>query len=122
MADAALAQESLDLLQQAMHYDQIKKGANERISEIVVLAADTVPLAILMHLPALCECKNVSYVVVPSKHAISRACGMSRPISAANIDSNDASDLVQRIEQTRNKVEQLAIQWIAVKGQMEMDH
>jgi U4/U6 small nuclear ribonucleoprotein SNU13 len=29
MADAALTQELLDLLQQAMHYDQVKKGANE---------------------------------------------------------------------------------------------
>lgn len=44
---------------------QLKKGANEAtktlnrgVSEIVILAADTQPLAILLHLPLLCEDKN----------------------------------------------------------------
>lgn len=47
-ADQALSQEILDLVQQATHYRQLKKGANEAtktlnrgISEIVILAADT---------------------------------------------------------------------------------
>jgi hypothetical protein len=46
LADAALTQELLDLVQQASHYRQLKKGANETtktlnrgISEIVILAA-----------------------------------------------------------------------------------
>ena len=41
---------------------QLKKGANEAtktlnrgIAEVVILAADTSPLAILLHLPLLCE-------------------------------------------------------------------
>jgi U4/U6 small nuclear ribonucleoprotein SNU13 len=49
----------------ANNYRQLKKGANETtktlnrgISEIVILAADTAPLAILLHLPLLCEDKN----------------------------------------------------------------
>ena len=69
VADAALAQEILDLVQQAHHYRQLKKGANEAtkslnrgISELIVLAADTQPLAILLHLPLLCEDKNTPYV------------------------------------------------------------
>ena len=69
VADQALAQEILDLVQQASHYRQLKKGANEAtktlnrgISEIVILAADTAPLAILLHLPLLCEDKNTPYV------------------------------------------------------------
>jgi hypothetical protein len=43
----------------------LKKGANEAtktlnrgISEIIILAADTAPLAILLHLPLLCEDKK----------------------------------------------------------------
>lgn len=66
IADAALTQEILDIVQQASHYRQLKKGANEAtktlnrgISEIIILAADTAPLAILLHLPLLCEDKNV---------------------------------------------------------------
>ena len=69
IADPALAQEILDLVQQASHYRQLKKGANEAtktlnrgISEIIILAADTAPLAILLHLPLLCEDKNTPYV------------------------------------------------------------
>jgi U4/U6 small nuclear ribonucleoprotein SNU13 len=85
------------------------KSLTRGISEIVVLAADTVPLAILMSIPALCESNNVPYVFVPSKQAMGRACGMSRPISAISINSNDASELALSIEQTKNKVERLAI-------------
>jgi len=43
---------------------QLKKGANEAtktlnrgITELIILAADTEPLAILLHLPLLCEDK-----------------------------------------------------------------
>ncbi|CAG8024859.1 unnamed protein product [Penicillium nalgiovense] len=115
-ADPALTQELLDLLQQAMHYNQIKKGANEvtkslnrGTSEVVILAADTSPLAILMHLPLLCEDKNVPYVFLPNKHAIGRACGVTRPIIAVSITSNETSDLAPVIERIRDKVERLAI-------------
>lgn len=77
IADEALTQNILDLIQQATHYRQIKKGANEATktlnrgtSELIVLAADTSPLAILLHLPLLAEDKNTPYVYVPSKVCI----------------------------------------------------
>jgi U4/U6 small nuclear ribonucleoprotein SNU13 len=38
----------------------------------VVLAADTEPLEILLHLPLLAEDKNVPYVFVPSKQVCVR--------------------------------------------------
>lgn len=60
VADEALTQNILDVVQQASHYKQLKKGANEATkslnrgtSELVILAADTSPLAILLHLPLL---------------------------------------------------------------------
>jgi len=60
VADDALSQQILDILQQAGHYHQLKKGANEATktlnrgtSEIIILAEDTSPLAILLHLPLL---------------------------------------------------------------------
>ncbi|KAJ5156061.1 hypothetical protein N7492_008864 [Penicillium capsulatum] len=116
MADDALTQEILDLLQQGTHYRQVKKGANEAtkctnrgISELIVLAGDATPLAIVMHLPLLAEDKNVPYVFVPSKIALGRACGVSRPIIAASINSNEASDLAPQIRSLREKVERLAI-------------
>jgi U4/U6 small nuclear ribonucleoprotein SNU13 len=53
-------------VRQACNYKQLKKGANEAtktlnrgVSEFIVMAADTEPLEILLHLPLLCEDKNV---------------------------------------------------------------
>ena len=116
VADAALTQELLDLVQQATHYRQAKKGANEAtktlnrgIAEVIVLAADTTPLAILLHLPLLCEDKNVPYVYVPSKMALGRACGVSRPVIATSITTNEASDLQSQIRSIKDKVERLMI-------------
>jgi len=106
----------LDLLQQANNYKQLKKGANEAtktlnrgIAELIVLAADTEPLAILLHLPLLCEDKNVPYVFVPSRQALGRACGVSRSVIAASILSNEGSQLKSQIDNIKDQVEKLLI-------------
>ncbi|KAL3480065.1 50S ribosomal protein L30e-like protein [Aspergillus californicus] len=116
IADEALSQQLLDLVQQASHYKQIKKGANEATktlnrgtSEIVILAADTTPLPIILHLPLLCEDKNVPYVYVPSKLALGRATGVSRPVIAVSITTNEASDLTAQIRALKIQVERLMI-------------
>ncbi|KAI4135011.1 MAG: hypothetical protein LQ347_001046 [Umbilicaria vellea] len=116
IADQALTQTILDLVQQASHYRQLKKGANEAtktlnrgISEVIILAADTSPLAILLHLPLLAEDKNVPYIYVPSKIALGRACGVSRAVIAASITTNDASDLMSQIRTLKDTVERLMI-------------
>ncbi|KAK7203161.1 13 kDa ribonucleoprotein-associated protein [Myxozyma melibiosi] len=116
LADAALTQQILDLAQQATHYHQLKKGANEAtktlnrgISEFIIMAADTEPIEILLHLPLLCEDKNVPYVFVPSKLALGRACGVSRQVIAASVTSNDASQLKTQIYAIKDKIERLLI-------------
>ncbi|KAL1964996.1 hypothetical protein VTN77DRAFT_6196 [Rasamsonia byssochlamydoides] len=116
VADESLTQTILDLVQQAAHYRQLKRGANEvtktlnrGTAEIVILAADTSPLAILLHLPLLCEDKNVPYVYVPSKTALGRATGVSRPVIAASITTNEASDLMGQIRALKDRVERLMI-------------
>lgn len=43
------------------------KALNRGLSEFIVMAADAQPLEILLHLPLLCEDKNVPYVFVRSK-------------------------------------------------------
>jgi len=82
---------------------------NRGIAELIVLAADTSPLAILLHLPLLCEDKNVPFVYVKSKAALGRACGVSRPVIAVSITTNEASDLTGQIKSMRDAVERLAI-------------
>lgn len=78
-------------------------------SDLVILAADTTPLPIILHLPLLCEDKNVPYVYVPSKMALGRATGVSRPVIACSITTNEASDLNAQIRTIRNQVERLMI-------------
>ncbi|KAL3896621.1 MAG: hypothetical protein SGCHY_003950 [Lobulomycetales sp.] len=116
LASPQLTNKILDLVQQASHYKQLKKGANEAtktlnrgISEFIVMAADTEPLEILLHLPLLCEDKNVPYVFVPSKQALGRACGVSRSVIATSITTNEGSELRSQIETIRGEIENLLI-------------
>ena len=89
--------------------DSATKSVNRGVSELVILAADAAPLAILLHLPLLCEDKNTPYVFVPSKLALGRACGVSRAVIAASINANEASDLAPQIKLLKEKVERLMI-------------
>ncbi|GJY49941.1 NHP2-like protein 1 [Tanacetum coccineum] len=116
LADAQLAITILDLVQQAANYKQLKKGANEAtktlnrgISEFVVMAADAEPLEIILHLPLLAEDKNVPYVFVPSKQALGRACGVTRPVISCSVTSNEGSQLKTQIQQLKDAIEKLLI-------------
>ena len=116
LADDDLSVTILDLVQQATNYKQLKKGANEAtktlnrgISEFIVMAADTEPIEILLHLPLLCEDKNVPYVFVRSKAALGRACGVSRPVIACSVTTNEGSQLVKQIDKLKLQIEKLLI-------------
>ena len=116
LADSQLSVTILDVAQQAMNYKQLKKGANEAtktlnrgICEFVIMAADTEPIEILLHLPLLAEDKNVPYVFVPSKQALGRACGVSRPVIAASVIANEGSQLKHQIQQLKDGIERLLI-------------
>jgi U4/U6 small nuclear ribonucleoprotein SNU13 len=131
----------LDLVQQANNYKELKRGANEATktlnrgtSQLIVMAADAEPLEILLHLPLLCEDKNVPYVFVESKHALGiffyyffgffflfflvlilfilsgRACGISRPVVSVSVTSDpDSSSIAAQIKGLKNQVEKLLI-------------
>lgn len=116
LADATLTNKILDLVQQSSHYSQLKKGANEAtktlnrgICEFIIMTADTEPIEVLLHLPLLCEDKNVPYVFVPSKVALGRACGVSRPVIAASVTTNQATDLNSSIHQIKLEIERLLV-------------
>lgn len=99
LADAELTIALLELIQQATNYKQTKKGANEAtktlnrgISEMIIMSADAEPIEILLHLPLLCEDKNVPYVFVPRyaiifKKNASLNFRSRRPLSPSNARS-----------------------------------
>ncbi|CAG0900501.1 unnamed protein product [Cyprideis torosa] len=116
LADAALTAKILNLVQQASNYKQLRKGANEATktlnrgqSEFIVLAADAEPLEILLHLPLLCEDKNVPYVFIRSKQALGRACGVSRPIIACSVTQSEESQLRPQVQAIQLAIEKLLI-------------
>jgi U4/U6 small nuclear ribonucleoprotein SNU13 len=116
IADETLSQQLLDLVQQASHCKQVRKGANEvtktinrGIAELIVLACDTSPLAVILPLPRLCEDESVPYVYIRSQHALGRACGISRPVVAASITTNEASTLAGQFKRVKDAVERLAV-------------
>ncbi|XP_043197844.1 NHP2-like protein 1 [Amphibalanus amphitrite] len=116
LADAALTAKILNLVQQAANYKQLKKGANEAtkalnrgLAEFIVMTADAEPLEILLHLPLLCEDKNVPYVFVRSKQALGRACGVSRAVIACAVTVDEGSQLKPQIQSLHLQIEKLLI-------------
>ncbi|KAJ7343211.1 snRNP subunit [Mycena olivaceomarginata] len=116
LAEADLTNSILELVQQASQYKQLKKGANEAtktlnrgIAEFIVLTADTEPLEILLHLPLLCEEKNVPYIFVPSKAALGRACGVTRPVISASVTTSESKELSSQIQTVKNAIEKLLV-------------
>ncbi|EGC36844.1 hypothetical protein DICPUDRAFT_150645 [Dictyostelium purpureum] len=117
LADSKLTLTILDLIQQANNFGQLKKGANEATksvsrstAEFVILAADAEPLEILLHIPLLCEDKNIPYVFVPSKSELGRACDVSRPVVACSVIVDDKSQLKSQINSVKDALDRL---WIA---------
>ena len=115
LADPALTTKILNLVQQATNYKQMRKGANEATktlnrgqSEFVVLAADAEPLEILLHIPLLCEDKNVPDVFVRSKQALGRACGVSRPVIAGSVTQNEGSQIKPQITTIQQESEKFS--------------
>ncbi|KAJ7582937.1 snRNP subunit [Mycena floridula] len=116
LASADLTNSILDLVQQATQYKQLKKGANEAtktlnrgVAEFIVLTADTEPLEILLHLPLLCEEKNVPYIFLPSKAALGRACGVTRPVIAASVTTGEGRALQSIINTIKAEIEKALI-------------
>jgi len=112
LAEADLTNSILELVQQAGLHKQLKKGANEAtktlnrgIAEFIVLTADTEPLEILLHLPLLCEEKNVPYIFVPSKAALGRACNVSRAVIAASVTTSESKELSSQILTIKAEIE-----------------
>ena len=109
LADADLTRQIFGVCEQAVLLKKLKRGANEAtkslnrdIAEVVVLAADATPLEIILHLPLLCEDKNVPYIFVPSMAELGQACGTSRNVIACALikrfNDNALDDQIQQLK------------------------
>ncbi|MBL7160551.1 MAG: 50S ribosomal protein L7ae [Candidatus Aenigmarchaeota archaeon] len=84
---------------------KLKRGLNEAtkaiergVAKIVIMAEDVTPPEILMHLPVLCEEKEVPFTYVASKEELGRASGIEVPTSAiVIIEEGEAKNLISEI-------------------------
>ena len=117
LADNDMTIKIQELIKDWAKKSQLKKGANEAtkalnrgIAQIIVMAADTEPLEIVLHLPLLWEDKNVPYIFVPAQHSLGASWGVSRNIIAcAVISDGEPSDLQSRINDIKDEIEQLIL-------------
>lgn len=110
-----LSDKVLQLVEIAKNTGKVKRGTNETtktiekgIAKLVVIAEDVEPEEIVMHLPVLCEEKNVPYVYTPSKLELGRAAGIDvASASICIVDEGEGKDLlkeiVKKIEELKNK-------------------
>ncbi len=87
-----LQDKTYEIVELARDSGKLRKGTNEvtKLVErgealMVVMAEDVSPPEILMHMPALCEERNVPYAYVPSKAELGNACGLEKPTAAVAI-------------------------------------
>jgi large subunit ribosomal protein L7Ae len=95
-----------DLVEIAKSTGKVKKGANEVTkcierseAKIVVVAEDTQPPEILMHLEPLCKEREIMLVKVPNKKELGTSVGLDVPCSAiAILDAGEAKDILMELK------------------------
>ncbi len=99
-----------DLVEKARGTGKISKGANEATKQVergqaklVVMAEDVTPEEVLVHMPILCEEKNIPYAYVPSKVELGSSAGLKVPTAAVAIltvgkDKAGIENIVKKIE------------------------
>ncbi|MBT3395456.1 50S ribosomal protein L7ae [archaeon] len=84
---------------------KIKKGVNEvtkivekGIAKLVLIAGDTSPKEVIMHLTPLCKEKNIILVEVPSREELGAAAGLSVPTAAvAVVKEGEAKTIISSL-------------------------
>ncbi len=102
---ADLAEDALEALQVARDTGTVKKGTNETTksiertsAELVYVAEDVQPEEVVMHIPELCDEKEIPYVFVETQDDIGHAAGLEvGSAAAALVDAGDAEGSVDDI-------------------------
>lgn len=96
-SDSMKTEDILELVETARETGKIRKGVNEAtkaaergIAKVVVVAEDTDPPEIVMHLGPLCDEKKVKLFKVPSRNELGRAAGLE--VSCAAVAVTDLGE------------------------------
>ncbi|MDY6779241.1 MAG: 50S ribosomal protein L7Ae [Halobacteria archaeon] len=108
-----LEERVLEALEVARDTGSIRKGTNEATkavergeAELVIIAEDVQPEEIVMHLPSLCDEKDVPFVYVSEQDDIGHSVGLEVGSAAAAITDagnadEDIEDIVEKVENLR---------------------
>ena len=102
---------ALEAITVAADTGKIRKGTNEATKAIesgtaalVVIAEDVEPEEVVMHLPMICNEKNIAYCYVPTKKELGTAAGLNVPSAAIAIEKpGNAAELVKSIVEKMGK-------------------
>ncbi|MBU1204110.1 MAG: 50S ribosomal protein L7Ae [Nanoarchaeota archaeon] len=108
MAEAKdLQDKAYEAVEIAKKTGKLKKGSNEAtkiiergIAKLVLIAEDTSPKEIIMHLAPLCEEKQVPCVTVSSKEELGAAAGLDVATTAVVIiNEGDAREIIKQLKE-----------------------
>ena len=96
-----LSEKALEAVALAKASGKLRRGVNEStkaiergIAKLVIMAEDVTPEEVLMHLPVLCEEKEVPYIYVSSKVELGSASGIEVPTSSIAITEEGESKVL----------------------------
>ena len=100
-----LSEKALEAVEVARSSGKIKKGTNEvtkaverSVAKLVVIAQDTQPEEVIMHLPMLCEEKSIPCIPVSTKTELGAAAGLQVGCASVSItDEGDSKKIIQEI-------------------------
>lgn len=105
-------EKTFEAIELAKKTGKLKKGTNETTkavergtAKLVVVGKDINPKEIVMHLPALCEEKDIPFVPVPSREELGTVAGLGVSTSSiAIIQEGDAKNIIKQIAEEIKKL------------------
>ena len=108
-----LMHEQLELVEKARKKGKIRIGVNEvtkaverGVAKLVLIAQDTSPVEIVMHLPLLCKEKNIPCSTVKTKKELGEKAGIK--VSTATIAIVDEGEAKKEMQEIAKKLAELA--------------
>ncbi len=102
-----MQEKAYEAVEVARKTGKLKKGVNEVTkvvergqAKLVVIAKDVSPPEIIMHLPVLCEEKEIPYVYVSSRQELGSSAGLNvSTVAIAIINEGDGTHLVRELKE-----------------------
>ncbi len=108
-----LMQDQLALVEKVKKSGKVKVGVNEvtkaierGVAKLVLVAQDTTPQEIVMHLPLLCKEKNIPCSVVKTKKELGNKAGIA--VSTAALAIVDEGEAKKELQEIAKKLAELA--------------